>query len=398
MTEFDSHDRMQTTPTRRTATRVICALVFFAVLAACSDKEVEEPAELVDFDAQLNVKSVWSRSFGGDSERLRLALKPAVVEGVVYGAGYDGKVMALRAENGRKIWSTDTELPLSAGPAAGEGVVVSGATDGTLIALDAKDGKERWRTRLSSEVLAPPVVAGGLVLVRTVDGRLSALTLDKPDVKWAIEQQVPRLSLRGTAPPTVAGDTVYAGFDNGRVVAIELASGDTQWETVVTTPRGRNELERLIDIDSPVRPSGEDILVMGFQGRVAMLARDSGQIWWARDFSSYRGFVLQDDIMYATGADGAIVAMRRSDGSLVWENTALRLRGVSGPAIDGTALVVGDFEGYLHWLNLSDGTIIARKSTGGERITNSPQAVDGRIYVQDDSGQLNVYQSQPKKK
>jgi outer membrane protein assembly factor BamB len=379
------------------ARRVIYAMSCLLALAACGDsKDVDEPADLVDFEAQLDVKRAWSYGFGGDSDRLRLALRPAIADGVAYAIGYNGEIAALSADSGKRIWRAKTDLPLSAGPAVGEGVVIAGATDGTLIALESKDGSERWRHRLSSEVLATPVVAGDLVLIRTVDGRLSALTLDKPEVKWAVEQAVPRLSLRGTAPPTVAGDTVYAGFDNGRVVAVELTTGDTQWDTVVSTPRGRNELERLIDIDSPVRAAGEDILVMGFQGRVAMVARDSGQIWWARDFSSYRGFVLQDDVMYATGADGVVVAMRRTDGSVIWEQPAMKLRGLSGPAIDGSTLVVGDFDGYLHWLNLADGAIVARKSAGGERITNTPVVADGRVYVQNDSGKLYAFQTKPK--
>jgi outer membrane protein assembly factor BamB len=319
-----------------------------------------------------------------------------VVGDVAYAAGYGGEVTALAAATGRKKWSVKTKLPLSAGPAVGDNIVVVGASDGTIVALNVADGAERWRTRLSSEVLASPVVTNGLVLVRTVDGRLSALDETDAKQKWAVEQPVPRLSLRGTAPPIVAGDTVFAGFDNGRVVAIDLASGDTQWDTAVSSPRGRNELERLIDIDAPVRAVGEDVLVAGFQGRVAMLAKDSGQIWWARDFSSYRGFTVQDESMYASSSDGTVVAMRRVDGSVMWEQPALHLRVLTAPAIDGRALVVGDHDGYLHWLDTVSGQIIARKGTDGERITNAPLVADGRVFVQTDGGKLIAFKTTPK--
>ena len=125
---------------------------------------------------------------------------------------------------------------------------------------------------------------------------------------------------------------------------------------------------------------GDDIFVVGFQGRVAMLALDSGQIWWARDASSYRGFTMDDDNLYLTNADSVVIAMKRSDGAVLWEQDSMKRRGLTAPAIDGDALVVGDFEGYVHWLDKATGEIVARQKTDGERITN-PAVTDrcGRV-------------------
>jgi outer membrane protein assembly factor BamB len=377
--------------------RLLLVLAVAASLAACGDsKDTDPPAELVDIEATLKVDRLWSHTFGGKGDRLRLALRVAVADGVAYAAGYDGEVAAMSADKGRKLWSVKTKLPLSAGPGVGDGIVVVGASNGMLVALDAKDGSERWRHRMSSEVLATPVVASGTVLVRTVDGRLVGLAATNAEQRWVVEQTVPRLSLRGTAPAFVAGDLVIAGFDNGRVVAVELATGDTQWDTAVGAPSGKNELERLVDIDAPVRAVGDDVFVTGFQGRVAMLARDSGQIWWARDFSSYRGFTLEGDSLIASSSEGVVVAMRRTDGTINWEQAGLRQRGLTAPAVDGQAIVVGDYEGYLHWLNLANGELIARTKTDGERITNAPIVVDGRVFVQTDGGKLLVFKTKAK--
>jgi len=377
--------------------RLLPVLAVAALLAACSNsKDTDPPAKLVDIKSTLKVERLWSYSFGGKADRLRLALRVAVVEGVAYAAGFNGEVVAMTADTGRKLWSVKTKLPLSAGPGVGEGIVVVGASNGVLIALDAKDGHEHWRHRMSGEVLAAPVLAHGIVVVRTVDGRLVGLAVSNAEQRWVVEQMVPRLSLRGTAPAFIAGDTVIAGFDNGRVAAVDLTTGDTQWDTVVGAPRGKNELERLVDIDAPVRAIGDDVFVTGFQGRVAMLARDSGQIWWARDFSSYRGFTVEGDALFASSSEGLVVAMRRTDGSVNWEQAGLRQRGLTAPAVDNNALVVGDYEGYLHWLNLTNGELIARTSTDGERITNAPLVVDGRVYVQTDGGKLIAFMTKAK--
>lgn len=376
--------------------RPLIVVAVFAGLAACDkDKDPDPPAELVDIVAKRNVSELWSAGLGGDAKSLRLALRPVASEGVIYAASHDGEVVALSAANGQRKWAVKTKMPLAAGPEVAAGLVVIGSSDGDVIALDAATGQQRWRKPVNSEVLARPLVAGDLVIVRTVNGHLEALSLTDGDRRWAVEEQVPRLSLRGTAAPVLAGDRVIAGFDNGRVLAVDVRSGEVLWDTIVNAPHGRTELERLSDIDAPPHVSGDDIFVVGFQGRVAMLALDSGQIWWARDASSYRGFTMDEDNIYLTNSDGVVMAMRRTDGSVQWEQSTIRRRGLTAPTIDGDSLVVGDFEGYLHWLDKATGEIVARRKTDGDRITNAAIADDGRTFIQTDSGKLIAFKSTP---
>lgn len=373
------------------------ALATFIAIGGCGDdKDVDPPAELVDIKAKLDIDRLWSASLGGDSERLRLALRPAVAEGVVYAAGHDGNVRAMQVANGRQSWAVKTKLALSAGPELGAGVVVLGSSDGDIIVLDAATGAERWRKPVKSEVLARPLIAHDLVIVRTVDGHIEALSLNDGATRWAVDEPVPRLTLRGNAPPVLAGEKVIAGFDSGKVIAVDVRNGDILWDTIVNAPTGRTELERLADIDSPAHVVGDDVFIAGFQGRVAMLALDSGQIWWARAASSYRGFTTDDVNLYLTNADSVVVAMRRVDGSVQWEQAGLRKRGLTAPALDGDSLLVGDFEGYLHWLDKSTGEIIARAKTDGERITNAAVTDSGRAFIETDSGKLIAFKTSPK--
>ncbi|MGH8177309.1 MAG: outer membrane protein assembly factor BamB [Steroidobacter sp.] len=375
-------------------TRFAIIAATLAVTAACSgDKEIDVPAELTDIVSKRDVQRVWTVGLGGDSERLRLALRPVIAEGVLYSAGHNGEVVAMSADTGRRVWLAKTKLPLSAGPEVAAGLVVLASSDGDVVALDATDGSERWRRSIGSEVLARPLVVNDLVIVRTVDGHIEALSATDGAARWSLDEAVPRLSLRGTAPPVLAGDRIIAGFDNGKVLAIDPRNGEVLWDAVLSAPSGRTELERLADIDSPARVSGDDVFVVGFQGRIAMLALDSGQIWWARDASSYRGFTMDEENLYLTNADGVVVAMRRTDGAVQWEQDAMKRRGLTAPAIDGDALVVGDFQGYLHWLDKSTGEIIARQKTDGERITNTPLAAEAGVFVQTDSGKLLAFRS-----
>ncbi|MGH8265526.1 MAG: outer membrane protein assembly factor BamB, partial [Steroidobacteraceae bacterium] len=328
-----------------------CALAALGVLDACSkkDKRIDPPAELVDFVPRVTVEKLWSASIGGGEKKLRIGLSPAALDGKVYAAAHSGDVVALEAANGRKLWSVDTKRPLSAGPGAGAGLVVVGSEKGDVIALRIESGADVWRVKIGGELLSAPAVSSDAVIVRTVDGRLRALAPADGHELWTVDQTVPRLSLRGAAPPVLVGETVLCGFDNGKVVAVNVKTGDVLWESAVAPAKGRTELERLVDIDSAVEVAGQDVYVVGFQGRAAMLALDSGQIWWARDASSYRGLALDPDALYIADSDGAVIAMKRKDGSEIWRQDLLHRRGISAPVVDGGAVVVADYKGFVHW-------------------------------------------------
>ena len=208
---------------------------------------------------------------------------------------------------------------------------------------------------------------------------------------------MPRLSLRGTARPVIAGDLVLCGFDNGKVLAVNAGDGSVQWEATIAPPHGRTELERLVDIDTAVRVAGQDVYTVGFQGKVAMLAIDTGQVWWSHEASSYRSLALDEDDLYMATADGEIAALRARTGAELWRQKALLHRGLSALVpMDGVnALVTADFQGYVHWLDKATGAIAARISTGKVRVSNPPVVVGNLVLVVNDRGQISALRATP---
>jgi outer membrane protein assembly factor BamB len=206
---------------------------------------------------------------------------------------------------------------------------------------------------------------------------------------------VPRLSLRGTAIPVIAKELAVSGFDNGKVMAVSLATGDTVWDTALASPHGRTELDRLVDIDSAVRVVGDDVFAAGFQGRIAMLALDSGQIWWAHDMSTYRGLSADGEDLYVAQADGIVVALHQRDGSEIWRNVSLKRRGLSTPVETSTAVAVVDYQGYLHWLDKKTGFLVAREHVSKYRVANQPVSIDDTVVILDDGGRLAAFRANP---
>jgi outer membrane protein assembly factor BamB len=374
---------------------IVVAILAFA---ACSkDKKVDRPAPLSPIKSTLNVERVWRASVDDKgAEPLRLGLDLAVEGNRVYAAGHRGDVVAFDLASGRTIWRTRTKIPFSGGTAVGGDLVAVGSSDGQVIALNAVDGAIRWRVRLNGEVLSPPAISERVVAVRTVDGKLRGLSPQDGHDLWTQEQQVPRLSLRGTSRPVIAGDLTLCGFDNGKVLAVNMNDGSTQWEATIAPPHGRTELERLVDVDSAVRVAGQDVYAIGFQGRVAMLSLDTGQIWWSHDASSYRGMGLDDDAIYIATADGEVVALRRRTGAEIWRQKALLHRGLSAVVATDDAIVTADYQGYVHWLDKATGELAARESSGKVRVSNPPVVAGNMVLVMNDAGRISAFRVKPR--
>jgi outer membrane protein assembly factor BamB len=231
-----------------------------------------------------------------------------------------------------------------------------------------------------------------LVVVRTVDGHVYGLAAFDGAQRWNADQQVPRLSLRGTATPIIVGDIVACGFDNGRVLALNRRDGTTAWEVTVSPPSGRTELQRLVDIDSAMRSEGDDLYAVTFQGRVARIGRDTGQVSWTREMSSYRGLAVDDDGVYVSTSEGDVVKIGRRTGVELWRSKLLAHRKLSAPVVMGNQVVVADFEGYVHFLDTEKGELSARvRSSGGDRVSMPPVVFGDEVLVINDKGGVSAF-------
>ncbi len=366
------------------------ALATCGVFGDEKDHELE-PAKLLKFKSTVEIKLLWTANLGGDAEFLRLALRPAGDGRRIYAASQDGNVTAFDPVSGKRLWRTELDLELSAGPGVGEGLVVVASTDGLIISLDAADGSERWRVNIHGESLARPLIAGGAIIVQTVDNRLRALQAFDGSERWEVKESMPALTMRGSTAPIVSGSNVVAGFDNGYVIAVDMDSGDIAWRSFLAPPSGRSDLERLSDIDGAMAVVGQDIYAAGYQGRIASIAAESGQVLWSVEISSQVGVTADWTSLYTIQDTGVLIAMARRNGVEAWRQEALLRREPTLPVPFHTTVAVGDLDGYVHFFSNLDGAPVARVRLGSKAITSNPLVVADRLYVQSDSGAIAAY-------
>ena len=284
--------------------------------------------------------------------------QPRARQDKLYLADLDGRVSRYRLHDGQIEWQRHFPTRFSGGPQLADGLLLLGSLDALVLALNENDGELLWQTRVSSEVLAPPMLAGDRVVAQTGDGKIFGLRADNGRQVWVYDRRVPLLSLRGTSKPLIAGDKVIAGFASGKLVALALDDGKVLWETSIAVPKGRSELERMIDIDAAMVLRDGIVYAASYQGRLAAVTADSGRIMWTREMSTPLDIALAGEHLFLTDADGRIWALDRATGATIWRQEKLAGFAITAPTVSGTRLFVGDRAGNLHVLAQQDGRLL----------------------------------------
>lgn len=356
-------------------------------------EEVGDPAPLVDFNSTVKVGKVWSSNVGAGMGKQGLAMGPIYSSGTLFAADHKGKLISIDAESGRKNWELKTKQAFSGGPGADDSHIYMGTIDGRVVAFDRNNGDELWNALVSSEVLIPPVAEDNIVVVRSIDGRVFGLDVDNGARIWIYDHSVPLLTLRGNANLLVRAGVVYVGYDDGSVVTLRTDDGSLLWTQTLVSQEGRTELERLADIGQQMVIIASDLIVSSYKNRVASLAADSGRLLWFKDISSATGIQVDRTNLAISESNGDLWLLDRRNGATQWKQDQLSNRGLTRPAFYGKFVVVGDQEGYLHWIDSGSGEFVARVRAGKKGFAAAPLTVGTTLYVLTNNGNLIAYRA-----
>ena len=118
------------------------------------------------------------------------------------------------------------------------------------------------------------------------------------------------------------------------------------------------------------------------------MALESGDIIWVIEASIYTGIAVDEDAVFVSESDGTVMALSRFTGREIWKRENLLYRNPTAPVIMDNSIVIGDLEGYLHWLDKATGETQERINIGKSKISNAPLVLNNSIYVLTDSGDL----------
>lgn len=372
---------------RSSLLRGTALLVLAASLAGCSlwsggGSAKPAPADLGANVAVLGVRQAWTARVGNVAG---LPLDVHVAGNVVTLASSDGVVAAIDARTGGDVWRTALGEPLSAavGSDGKSAAVVS--RNNALIVLEA--GRERWRETLAAQVFTPPLVAGGRVFVLSADRSVSAYDATNGRRLWAQQRPGEPLVLRQAGVLLAVGDTLVVGL-SGRLVGLNPDNGSVRWEAPLASPRGTNDVERLVELVGRTSKVGDSVCARSFQAAVGCVNTARGSVAWTQPASGAEGVHGDADALFGVESNGTVVAWRRSDGSRLWGIDRLKHRKLTAPLLLGRSVVIGDDTGLVHLLSRADGAPLNRIATDGSGIAAAPAVAADTLVVVTRNGSI----------
>ena len=365
-------------------------LTIFLLFVACETgaKEEEQPNELKkDFNESFSLKKNWTRKA---FKNLPLGkIKISLDEDHIYIFDSKGEIKSFSIQ-GNKNWSNNLNIDISTGITLGFDKLLLSSSDGEVFCLSKETGEILWKYSSSGEVLSPPSTNGDIVAIQSVDGRLTAVDLETGEYRWDYRSVVPNLTLRGTSEPSFNEGFLYVGFGNGNLAKIEPRSGVIQWEIPITTSQETSELGRLVDIDGNFVFSSGIAFVATYQGNIAAVDSRSGGFLWKENTSSANDLLSSRGKLVLIDEKDQVLAYDQKGGNLDWFNKDFYLRELTSPKKIKSLIFFGDYQGYIHGLDINEGSQVARKRVSRSKIISTTTR-GNQVLALDIKGKLSLF-------
>jgi outer membrane protein assembly factor BamB len=369
------------------AVRAPLAIITVAMMAGCfGGVKKPQPAELQAVAALVSARQSWTSRIGP----VNFPLAVSVSGNSVGVASDDGIVALLDAQTGRDLWRVALKTPIAAGVGSDGKVLAVVTKANEVVALQS--GRELWRQKLNAQVFTAPFVAGERVFILAADRSVNAFDGQTGRKLWTQQRPSEPLVLRQSGVMLAVGDTLVVGLA-GRLVGMNPSNGSIQWEAPIATPRGINDVERLVDLVGSVSRVGDNVCVRAFQASIGCVNAARGNLLWTKPANGVQGIHGDDRLLFGTEADGTVIALKRTDGERVWSSERLRYRGLSAPLVAGRSVVIGDATGFIHLLSSEDGSLLNRLTTDGSAIAAAPVLAGNSLIAITRNG--GIYGFQP---
>ena len=202
---------------------------------------------------------------------------------------------------------------------------------------------------------------------------------------WRHEGDTPPLTLRGISGPIASNGGVIVGTPIGKIQVNLIETGVLAWETVIATPSGATELERIVDIDTTPVLFGGTVYTVSYNGTLAAVELRSGRVIWKREYASFRNLNIDGNKIFVVDNNSNVYALDRRNGVELWSQGLLKKRSLTAATPVGDHIVVGDNWGFLHWIEQETGEVVARLDVGGDdeddAIFAAPLKVDDSVVA-----------------
>lgn len=344
------------------------------MLGCASAPDRPKPTELPPSAGLVGVRLAWTAKM----DPVDYPMSISANGDSVFIASSSGLLQSLNAQTGNILWSANVGAPILAGVGSDGRLAAVVTVDNELVVRS--ESQELWRQAVSAQSFTAPLVVAGRVFLLAADRSVLAFDAASGRKLWVQSRAGDSLVLRQSGVLMAVGNTLIAGL-SGKLVGLNPLSGAILWEASISTPRGTNEIERLVDLVGLASRDGDVVCTRAFQSAVGCIDAIRGRVLWTKAATGSVGLTGDDQRIFGVEGNGELVAWSRADGERVWGSERLKFRRLSAPLVLGRSIVVGDDSGTVHWLSREDGTPLTRMPTDGSSLAVAPVLASGTLVV-----------------
>ncbi len=354
-------------------------------LVACSGTSRPKPTEIPGVPVLQDVRTNWTAQVGKVDFPLVLSAR----DDRVALANSQGVVAVLDATTGKDVWRLKLDQPISAGVGSDGQQLAVVTRNNELVTL--RDGQVQWRKSLPAQSFTAPLVAGARVFVLTADRSVMAFDGATGRPLWTQQRPGEPLVLKQAGVLLAVKNTLVVGL-SGRLTGLDPNTGVIRWESAIATPRGTNDVERLVDLVAPADRLGDMVCVRAFQTAVGCVNAEQGKGLWTRPSVAEVGVSGNESLLVAPLSNGVVQAFHRSTGERAWDTERLKYRILSAPLVTPRGVLLADNGGWLYLLSLADGSLLNRVKLDGEELAAAPVLAGSRYVVVTREGRVTGLQ------
>jgi len=342
----------------------------------------------------------WTAELGDES-----ASSPVVQDNVAYLSSDGSLLTAVDLGDGAVLWR-EGSLGSNVSPVVIEDYAFAGNDAGDLGGYRIKDGKRRGFTSLGSYPTSLALISEDAFLATTRDQTVYSIKTKRSfigrlplRVNW--ERRLEQLG-EANATPVIAGDRAVLVTESMGLTALSLETGETLWpkDTAQTGNTGMQGQMTLAFADEErfltPTPAIDGGTVYAFHdGALIAVRLSDGAELWRRPLrvKPTSSLSLAYGMVYFGDADGRIQARAFDGGALVFAAKIGERPIFASPVIFKDKLLAATGEGAVVLLHCFSGETLAEDRTlAGAPIESTPAATDQAILAINRAGKMAAYQ------
>ena len=290
---------------------------------------------------------------------------------------------------------TDKE-GIGGGIAFSNGTLYVSSGLGKMVALNAQSGEKIWSRETRVPLNSAPTVDNGRVFVISDDNEIFAMNTNTGDVLWSYQGIVETASMLTAPAPAVIDDVVIAPFSSGELIALRVQNGGVLWQDALSSTARLTPLASLNDISGGPAIADGYVIASAQSGVTSAFDLRTGQRVWSQPAGSLGIPLIAGDVVFTVTTTGQVAAMSKLDGTVHWiqqleayKNAKKRKERTvwTGPLLAGGRLLVASSRGDVVLLDPRAGTIL-KETDLKTSVFVPPVIANETVYILTDEAKL----------